>query len=174
MIQQRAAEIRAKLTQLNANTCYVGIDPGADGAIFCFSSTTFTHVACRFKDLSHAEIAALVRGVVRNNGASPRVGIEEVRGFPQQSAPRSFNFGYSAGVVLGAAIAAGAPVTMLPKTGKNGWASLVGIPLLQASNKKLAVELATEIYPQLKEGGKVHEGVAEAALIATALALLDL
>lgn len=154
--------------------CYIGIDPGKFGALARLSvdNSGDCELLCFFFDNLTPEQVCQVVGIWASR--SDYVAIEEVQGFKSQSATASFTFGFWAGMVYGAAFLLGGQAPRLLK--KNKWAPLVGIRLLDQSDKQVAKALALELFPEeMKPSGRrrvVHEGAAEAALIAVALAKL--
>ena len=109
--------------------------------------------------------ASLVRDVTdHGRWWSTVAAIEKVGGIHGQSATASFSFGRSAGVIIGAALAAGLEVVEIPPAEWKFALKLAG------KDKEASRALATEIFgesaakafwPRVKD-----DGVAEAALIA--------
>lgn len=90
------------------------------------------------KVLDEVEILVLL-GMYRDLGGKCFV-LEQVNGFPGQSAPRAFNFGWGYGVLRVAALAAGLQLyTIPPATWKNA---------MRAPKDKLAsMQRASELLP---------------------------
>lgn len=157
---------------------YTGVDPGASGAVVCVfvdrANTTLKAVQVlklADYDLSDHESRVKLyedtdRFIVHDTG------LERVQGIPRQSGPASFNFGRNYGFLLGRFTD---PCLGLHVMTKQEWAFLVGINWADRTNKKVAIARALELIPDLaahkNRAGNLPDGIAEAALIALAVAV---
>lgn len=164
------------LSRLAAGT-FVGVDPGSKGAVAVLTGgqypggTVAPHKVkvARFDDLTDLQLFRLVSSAAID---PDRVAVEKVHGVPKQSGPASFNFGHSVGVAVGAAMSLCPQRTH--RIEKKEWAFLVGIPFEDRANKQVAKDLALKLFPDAfvkNRLGNIHEGEAEAVLIALAMAV---
>lgn len=149
---------------------YLGIDPGAAGAIASLDADgrlvaveDMPTVMVRVGKTDRRRVSAsLLRELLAADAdAITMVVIEKVGGMTGQSASASFTFGYSAGLVEGVIAALSLPVVMVTP---QAWKRSAGI----ASAKGAAREAAMRLWPgQAGLFARVKDdGRAEAALLA--------
>lgn len=160
--------------------CFIGIDPGASGAIAVLrrdAQNNIMHV--RDMPTHKVKIGKSMRervdvhgciDMLREIARSYKIGmavVEEVGGMPRQSAPNAFAFGKAAGFIEAACCSVDAPIRLVrPQI----WKKHFGI----TADKSLTVQAATRELPQFRsywdgtvKGPKEQlEGRAEAALMA--------
>lgn len=149
----------------------MAVDPGLTGALALYDSTTH---ALQVEDMPTTaglrkkltlDLQSLLGAVDRFATFADVCVVEQVGGIPKQGG--QFRFGYVAGAIDMAAVAAGKE---LVKWGAAQWKARAGLPTLKdrAARKTAARELAMKIFPahaalfsRVKDDGR-----AEAALIA--------
>jgi hypothetical protein len=151
---------------------YVGIDPGAKGAI-CLLDTNNQSIL--FKptgavDFPPLEIHNWLMGLhIRSYFRI--IGIENVSSVPGASAGSNFKFGFNVGLIRGIAESTGIGVDLVrPKA----WQKAVGIPAFKAKTataikKKTIAEVALRLYPTADlfgPRGGLLDGRSDALMIA--------
>lgn len=144
------------------NTCVVGIDPGASGALaFLFAEHSNT-VSAEDMPLADGKVCAATLAE-RLRIMKPDVAfLEYAASRPGQGAPATFNFGVSFGVAKAVVLALGIPLHIVtPKV----WKGHFG---LKGPDKEKSRALALQTWPSRAElfARKKDENRAEAALIA--------
>lgn len=145
---------------------FIGIDPGASGAIAVLDArgNLLDHTPMpTFKDGKSARVnAAALAGFLAEHDAAKTAFVERVGAMPGQGVSSTFGFGHAAGVVEGVLAALHIPVALItPQAWKKG-AGLIG------KDKDAARTIAARLYPfnrtlDLKGKG---QALADAILIA--------
>ncbi len=148
---------------------YLGIDPGASGAIAVLSQgghMVAVHdmpaVEVKVgKTLRNRVSAAGLRDLLQQYDACTMCIIEKVGGMTGQSASAAFTFGFACALAEGVAVALGMPVAYITP---QSWKKSAGI----ATDKGAAREAAMRLWPNQAKwfARKKDDGRAEAALIA--------
>ena len=160
----------------------IGIDPGAKGGVACIipynramtDTDIFIATAMPMKEpvkgrkptVDVCALSRILRGGEGEGWATDMVYLENVHAMPRQGVSSTFQFGRTFGAIEAAIEMSRCQVTYVePRV----WKKHFG---LKGNNKNASVEKATELYgddhwPTGPRGGQPHEGVAEAALIAT-------
>lgn len=162
---------KANQTQLNRNNpCYVGIDPGLNGAVgilqrpgFLFiTDTPSVVVRGSKKEYVLSEMVRLLEGLPKDR---THVFIERVHSMPGQGVASMFSMGMGYGLWLGIISALGLPHTKIsPVSWKKDMMQGMG------KEKSASVVRAAELYPEAElfgPRGKALDGRGDALLIAT-------
>jgi crossover junction endodeoxyribonuclease RuvC len=145
---------------------FIGIDPGANGAVSFLIDGQIGNifdVPKVGKDVDEARWAKEWGNALRVH--ADHIFIEQVGAMPGQGVTSMFNFGEKFGFVKALAYSAGVPVTfMRPQE----WKKLVGIP--SGSEKGASRLRASQLFPQHSDNWSrvKDDGRAEAVLIAYA------
>lgn len=135
---------------------YIGIDPGATGAMAILWSISGDH------EIEVFDYSPMVWEYFPMASKSIVTVIEQVHAMPGQGVTGVFNFGMNYGWWLGVlAVAGHAPIQVSPQRWKKHF-GLIGQP------KDASRELAIKLFPKLKKelSLKKHHGRADALLIA--------
>jgi len=141
---------------------YIGVDPGASGAIACLSdSMAQWYSVCRLKETERdiadwlEEILGFWHGVL--TGYPRKAWIEKVHAMPRQGVSSTFKFGRSYGYCRGLLIAKGIPFEEVsPQT----WQKALGC--LSRGDKNVTKARAQQEFPWIK----ITHATADALLIA--------
>lgn len=149
----------------------LGIDPGITGALACWSGVQIKCVhdvpVLKYrvgksvkKRLDLAAFHDLVTALHATFEFDLAV-IEDVGGLPKQSAPNAFTFGFTAGAMTMALVAAGVP---FQKVDPAKWKKVMCV----SSDKNRARQTASELMPSARHlwTRSQDDGRAEAALLA--------
>ncbi|WP_152048273.1 RuvC family protein [Aureimonas psammosilenae] len=141
-------------------TCILGADPGASGAISFYFPSHPGLIAAEDVPLAAGEIDAVTLAKRIRQMAPTMAVIEKVGPMPKQGVSSTFNFGCSYGIVRGVVLALDIP-THLVTPGR--WKKHFRL----SADKEEARALALRLWPASEHfGRKKDHGRAEAALIA--------
>ena len=152
---------------------YLGLDPGAMGAIAVYNpadpaaSAVWDMPRDRKGKVDAPLVAALLRGLRLEYGKDVRAGVELVSSRPRQAG--AFSFGLYTGILHGALAACGIPAVSVPPA---VWKPSMGLGRgreeTNTQTKDRARALAAQLFPSLagKFARKGDDGRAEALLIA--------
>ena len=152
--------------------CFIGIDPGKDGAIAVmdsdgrifdvFDMPTIKNGSKR--SLLVSELKRILAALVTEFGAQNIVcGIEKVNAFPGNGSVSSFSFGKNAGVLEGIVCGLGIRYELIhPKT----WQKIALKDVEGSDTKARSVIAAGRMFPDLVLKRKKDHNRADAALIA--------
>ncbi len=138
-------------------TAFIGIDPGADGALAALLPGGAARVVPFGKDAYVAEVAALA-------GSVGLCVLEHVGAMPGQGVVSTFRFGENFGWIQGVLDSAGVPYELVRP---QRWKREFGC----TSDKNTSVEAARRLFPgvdlrRTPRCSKPHDGIAEALLMA--------
>lgn len=149
---------------------FLGIDPGASGAIASLDEdgrlvavADMPTCMVRVGKSDRARVSAsLLRDLLAADAdAVTMIVIEKVGGMTGQSASASFTFGYGCGLVEGVAAALALPLVLVTP---QSWKKSAGIPAAKGASREAAMRLwpaQAGLFARVKDDGR-----AEAALIA--------
>ena len=148
---------------MKMSNLYIGIDPGASGAIAVINSNQDIYL---LKDWPGDEVQAakIVESIFSEGyGGEIRAAIEKAHAMPKQGVSSTFKFGMNYGMWKGILASHGIPFREItPKTWQKG-------VIAKAQDKKPAVAAAARMFPTAElygpRGGK-KDGRADALLIA--------
>lgn len=156
-------------------TLSIGIDPGASGAIACYSGSSVTvvdmptvRIKRGFRMVNHVSaegLAALIRSCLAAYGVDPQdceAFVEKVGAMPGQGVSSMFAFGRAAGVIEGVLAGVGIPCTLVtPQT----W---MGYMALIKKGKDGTRAKAMALFPQCANlyARKKDDGRADATMLA--------
>lgn len=153
------------------NAAYIGIDPGAEGAI----AVIWPDGRHEIHDIDHSFVDGIgtligISSRARLNGVGLWAVLEHVTAMPKQGVASSFKFGASWGHLRGALIALGIPILAEPRPPQ--WKGKVMAGRHTGKDKKdqktVARDVARELYPDCSDMLKRAKDAdrAEALLIA--------
>ena len=140
-------------------TVYIGIDPGADGAIAILAGDGRVMTVCDMP--SHAETIREILAIVQ---ADKFVAIEAQQAMPGQGVTSMFSLGQRYGLLTSILVALQIPHEAVRP---QAWMKALGIP--PKSDKKAHVERALSLFPTAEVKGPrggMKDGRADALLIA--------
>lgn len=143
------------------NTCILGVDPGASGALAFLFTDHPDHIAVDDMPLADNKVCAAQLADKLRIMNPDLACVEMVHAMPGQGVTSMFNFGVSFGVTKGVILALGIPLTFArPSVWKRHFSI--------SAEKEEARELALRTWPSRSElfARKKDAGRAEAALIA--------
>ena len=144
---------RRRVQAMTERNCYIGIDPGASGAIaFLFSSGAIVE---KLKDMTDKDIVDLLADT--SMGWDATAIIENVHAMPKQGVSSTFKFGVNFGSLCMALTAAGIP---FERVTPQIWQRAMGC--LSKGDKNVTKRKAQELFPDLK----ITHATADALLIA--------
>lgn len=142
----------------------IGIDPGATGAIVMLEDGTpiewIEMPVMKIGNATRVNAAAIAEFM--HESLAAHVFVESVHSMPKQGVASSFNFGHSAGTVMGVLGALGIPHTLVTPQSWKKAAGLIG------TDKDAARARAIQLWPNWTDLHKKGKGqaLADAALIA--------
>lgn len=148
--------------------CYVGADPGLDGAIAVYTPSRGDLVVVDMPTLDLKgkrrvdlhRLTALVSDFHNLHGIDLAL-VEEVHAMPKQGVVSTFNFGFSAAALQVSFVAAQVPMRLVPAA---SWKRLMGVTADKDSSRLMASRLLPQHAHQWTR--KKDDGRAEAALLA--------
>ena len=137
--------------------CYLGVDPGATGAL---AVVNHAGLLIWVEDMPDPLHGAAIRDLIEGEGIEAAA-IEQVHSMPRQGVASTFKFGDAYGLIKGCIGYAGIPYQTVPPT---RWKKSYHL----GPNKDQARTRATELWPAFADNfkRKKDDGRAEAALIA--------
>lgn len=150
------------------NEIYIGIDPGISGSI-CVLDNDANYIdhllmpTMKIGKSNKVNTAALVAWLEEYKDAK-HCYLEKVHAMPKQGVTSMFNFGHSAGIVEGAIVSFGIPLTLVTP---QSWKKKTG---LIGKDKDIARSRAIQLYPSIRDldfKGK-GQALADSILIARA------
>ena len=133
---------------------YVGVDPGASGAVAVINGKLEVVDLLKLKDATDREVYAIME-CAAHLGAKGF--IERVHAMPKQGLSSTFKFGVSYGKLMMALAAAGVPYREVTP---HKWQQSLGC--LTKGDKNVTKRMAAQLFPDVK----VTHAVADALLIA--------
>ena len=137
-------------------TAYVGIDPGAHGAIAYVTGDSWAFNAEEFAKHTPLEWFEFLKFIKATHGAFAM--IERVSAMPRQGVSSTFKFGYQAGMCEAMVLAAGIPYEFVTPA---KWQA--ALKCLSHGDKNVTKRKAQELFPGPL---KITHGNADALLIA--------
>ncbi len=146
-------------------TLYLGVDPGATGALAVVDSYGALHEVHDMplvdKKVSPILLAELVNEFADYEEQTTHCVVEQVASMPGQGVASTFTFGQSYGIVLGVIAAVGLPVTHVRPA---AWKKTMGVTADKETSRRRALDLWPNRADWFKR--KKDNGRAEAALLA--------
>ena len=141
----------------------IGIDPGLSGAVARIkTNSVYVSDMPVYLDGKQKHVdAATLSQIIESEGLPDVAILERVHSMPRQGVATTFSFGRAVGVAMGVLGARRIPMVQVTPS---QWKKHFG---LIKKDKAASVAKATELYGDEHWKLKKHEGVAEAALIAT-------
>lgn len=143
---------------------YVGIDPGATGAIAFYapaSGELVVHDAPVYKIGTRTRLDVHTLALILNNAGVRRVLIEDVHALPNQGVTSMFSFGFAFGAVQAAVATLMLPFELVTP---QRWKKLYGLTADKDAARRMACRELPQYAPLWRL--KKHHGRAEAALLA--------
>lgn len=136
---------------------YLGIDPGATGALALYSRDT-----AEAWDFDRATMLATLMEILAEHRVQLAV-VEHVSAMPGQGVTSMFSFGQNFGWWLGTLEALGVPVLLVRP---QAWQKSLGVPKKAAKADKPSLDVARRLFPSVDLHRKKDHGRADALLLA--------
>jgi crossover junction endodeoxyribonuclease RuvC len=139
---------------------YLGIDPGATGALALILPTYETII----HDYANDPIKAVcwLEDMILTHG-QPRIALEKVHAVQGQGISSTFKFGLNTGIIKGMLFALGLPfIEVTPQR----WQAFSQVPKKANPNDKPSLQVVKQLFPLAGITLKKHHGRADALLLA--------